>query len=412
MTIDLTIPPDVTEAEDLIACEDCESTEYVTELNGGMFCPDCRRDCAECDRTIYSDDTVIISAHRINRATGYWGYEDLTLCTDCASSCESCGEWALMDNLVSIGYGYYCENCYSSCENCGEYMTSGEDYCEDCDSGDHEGINSYGQTQVTKFFGGPLPKDDKGNQIGAYIGLELEISAEGRYSAMPVHDWASRHGHDGMFDCKEDSSVEGFEIVTQPMTPAYFESVDWDGFFNMLNHEYPLYGGNEPTQHGLHVHIGKVMFRGDDVAMAAYCYLMSQDQHLERISRRAPYHYCNKVNKPASVAIVANGKYTAQRTRLQQKSIYPGRDAINLLNSATIEIRAFSSTRSANEFRDAGRLTYVAAEYVKSLRVGKASIPPKALAWDMFARWTAVTYPEAFASIAGIATKGSNRKAV
>jgi hypothetical protein len=252
------------------------------------------------------------------------------------------------------------------------------------------------------WLGGPLPKNDKGEHVGYYVGFELEISADVSSGAMEVHAWSDRHMTAGALDCKHDSSVAGFEIASQPMTPAYFESRNWESFFRMLENEYPTYDRREPYDHGLHVHIGRVAFRRDDVAIAMFCYLLAQDgqKHLTRIARRDPYHYCKRVDKPVSTAIVRSKPYGRQGRRLSASGVYPGRDAINLENRETIEIRSFRSTRNADELRDAVRVVYLAADYVMSLRAS-GFVTPRALHWGAFAAWVKINHREAYKSIRG-----------
>jgi len=307
----------------------------------------------------------------------------------------------------------YCEECITYCDDCDEY-TIGQ--C-DCSSGDR--VRGYGHTAAHIFLGGPLPQDEHGNEDGYFVGFELEIAAtvsNGRrhIDVGPIKEWALANLTDReALDCKHDGSVQGFEIASQPMTPEFFESVDWESFMDVLNDNYPLaaFGWtDEPREHGLHVHIGRVAFRRDDVAQAAYSYLLSQEDHLERIGRREAYHYCNKVTKPVSASITQSKPYGRQGQRLRNQGIGHGRDAVNLTNQRTIEIRAFKSTRSANELRDAVRATYLAAEYIRDLRSGGWKATSQALHWSEFAAWVGARYPQAFASISGLSAKpGSNR---
>lgn len=335
-------------------------------------------------------------------------------CDECERTCENCGYEgsSYSGDWEYITYnGYVCSECVRYCEECGNHY-AGEDEC--CPRSAYDrGIHDYGHlTDPHLWLGGPLPRNEAGKQIGFYTGVEVEVTAPDDADAEPVYVWAAKHlGSRDAIQCKEDGSVNGFEIVTMPMTPEFFESVNWESFMDMLNREYPLHG-DEPYRHGIHVHIGRVAFKRDDVAIAAYCYLLSQGEHLERIARRAPYSYCEKVARPVSVSIVRNQPNSRQAQKLANQGVYGVREsAINLKPLNTIEIRAFKSTRKADELRNAVRVTYVAAEYIRSLRVGKAAISPKALHWSEFARWTAAHHPEAFASIAGIATKDSNAKA-
>lgn len=379
----------------VIRCENCEAEmeEEREDLYGGMgiLCEDCIPTC-DCGNTAYTTEIYTVNSGDY-------------LCEHCYASCEECGHVGHVDDFTYRDYfGHYCENCAHWCDSCDESYYS--DYCENCaDSDDEEGIREYGSTHPSTWYGGP------GGRY--YIGIEHEVYMDLPRSATHMHEWSAANVGTDFLDCKHDGSVIGYEIATQPMTPEFFENVDWDGYMQVLNDNQPVSGGVEPTDHGLHVHIGKVAFDRDEVAIAAFCYLIAQGTHLERIARREPYHYCNKVTQPVKVAI-SRGKQTAQYRRIMNTGnpVYAGRDAINLTNSKTIEIRAFASTRSANDLRNAVRVVYYAADYVNELRKSKRGLNRQVLAWAEFARWVAANHPEGFASIAGLETENepSNKR--
>lgn len=385
-------------------------------------------------------------------------------------SCFECGSnhpRQQMSNAVHVPNGarrnttqMVCENCRILCNQGGHYVT--EDNWNNGNDDEDEGpemcgvcwtayernqyrIRGYGHTHPTKWFGGPLPRE-AGKMQGFYLGFELEISTE-RRDAREIIEWERAHGMTGFFDCKSDSSVAGFEIATQPFTPEYFETMVADGrlasFFEMLDRAYPSsHGthngvGNEPTGHGLHVHIGRIAFQGDDLSLAAYSYLLGQDNgtHLERIGRRAATHYCTRVQRPASTALVwrkqedGHGRgtrdrwneetqsyevvpaYSNQFGRLVSAGVQATRSAINLTNSKTVEIRAFKSTRNPDELAAAIRLVYVGARYVRELRLSKKrqGLSPTALHWSEFCKWVGVEYPDAFAALSSMGSVTSDK---
>lgn len=383
----------------LDVCAECDESiepDDVRAIDGDTWHHHCRTRCEICERGFHPDDI-----HSIR-------YTEV--CENCSSACWECNDRHFNDEMQDVNGHMFCENCVRYCDSCCTYVQT--DYiqyserrdcyiCDDCGGAGGDGIREYGHTYPEMWLGGPLPRDEKDKIVGYYIGFELEISADRNVSATAVHDWAEEHMAHGALDCKEDSSVRGFEIATHPMTPAFFESVNWESFFDMLNDEYPIYG-EEPSDHGLHVHLGRVAFGRDDVLTACYSYLLSQSDHLDRIARREPTGYCRKVHKPVSATIVQHKPYSKQGVRLRYDGIYANRDAINLQNDQTIEVRAFKSTRSADELRDAVRVTYLAADYIVSLRpTGHQFISPKALHWSEFAKWVGKHHPEAYRSVVG-----------
>lgn len=368
-------------------------------------------ECADCGDTLTVGEDEITERHSYG-SPGGWATRPY--CSSHFTECPSCGDTHYHDDMITLADTdeQWCGGCVTTCDDCGECVSSTnyDGYCSECRDG---GLMGYGRTRPTTWLGGPLPKREDGSQIGYYLGIELEISAEynDRSGYSMVRSWLDDHmgGRENM-DLKHDGSVEGYELATQPMTPEFFENVNWESFFRMINDAHPI-SDDEPDAHGLHVHIGRTAFHRDDVAIAAFCYLINQGGHLERIGRREATHYCEKVHKPVSSAIVhRKGTRTTQGMRLHYNGTHVGRNAINLTSDATIEIRAFKSTRSANDLRDAVRMVYVAAEYIRDLRVGRKPCGPQALHWDTFAEWVKTNYPFAYPSIAGHQQKGSNRR--
>lgn len=400
------------ESEELTKCPECghkhPEGDMLRDWWGTIaLCPDCGGVCNECDNARPSDTLSLVGGEEV--------------CEACSSVCRNCSERVLNDDLRFLDYEdmHVCDECAVRCDDCDNYYLDGN-MCSSCGTSVRN-LNGYGSTEPFMWLGGPLPKVD-GHQDGYYLGFELEIFAE-TGDANVVNRWAAEHltSHEAV-ECKKDSTVEGFEIATQPMTPQFFEGVDWESFFVMLEDNFPLRGEEESTEHGLHVHIGRTAFERDDFSFAAFAYLLGQGNHLERIARRQPTSYCRKVDKPVSAAIMRlndespyrEGRrpaHAVQAQRARSKGVYPQRDAINMTRSTTVEIRAFRSTRSADDLRAAVRVVYLAADYIRDLRRGNALVSPRALHWSEFSRWVGVHHPEAFASVAGIpAPKGNGYK--
>jgi hypothetical protein len=292
----------------------------------------------------------------------------------------------------------FCQTHRQTCDDCGSevrQLTNGK--CGSCLKGK---IDGYGHTHAEMWLGGPLPDEKyrgRTMQSGYYIGFELEIGTEDAFPNS-VRDWAEEHmGDRGALECKEDSSVEGYEIASQPMTPDFFESLDWNNFFEKLNRDNPTPNGDdrEPYRHGLHVHIGRIAFRHSMTAMAAFAYMIDLQDNLSRIGRRSPYHYCKKVEKRVSTAAVSPyGRATKQYSRLRGAGFYAERDAINFANEHTIEIRAFKSTRQAKHFTRAVRWVYLTAEYIRDLQERNLLSSPKHLTLSMMKRWMREHHPD------------------
>lgn len=366
--------------------------------------------CHECSTDLPNDWERVGPVHEY--VGGTEGWTNVYYCGDCRETCQRCGTIEHPDYVQYVEETglYLCSGCHATCYQCGETVDRnargaysdrlGDWYCTEHRVNEDDRIRGYGHTRGEIWLRMPDEPSRRADPDRYYMGWELEIGTN-VMTAKHVRDWAEEHiGNRDAIVCKEDSSVHGFEIVSQPMTPAYFESLNWESFFEMLDEHHPLTGighyDTEPDDHGLHVHIGRVAFGKDDIMIAAYAYLLSQSDQLERIGRRRPTSYCNKVQNPVKVVIAGSEKADVQARRIKAMGIYPGRDAINLTNDQTIEIRAYKSTRNAAEFRAAVRTTYVAAEYVRSLRESRMGLGGKALHWDTFMEWVKVNYPDAY----------------
>lgn len=370
-------------------CTNCDRNRNGMQYIGDKpYCPYCVGWCPQCTGPMEFARMRYI-------ANDYYCLNHSPECYQCNTPLAN--EWYTWNGELM------CASCVPHCTDCNgivdedDYLDDEDGYlCSSCSRGD---LSGYGRTHPTMWLGGPLPKTDDNRLEGYYIGFELEVYAERTTRLRPIREWAEKHLTDrAALDLKEDSSVRGFEIATQPMTPEFFESVNWDSFFLMLNRTIPLprHLTDEPEDHGLHIHIGKVAFKGDDVALAAFAYLLgSDDQHMVRIGRREPTHYCEKTKKPVSEAIVSSRRGTAQAYKLERQGVYLNRGAINLANHNTVEIRAPKSTRSADELRSTVRMVYLAADYIRSLRfTNNGFIPPKALHWDAFTEWVEANHPD------------------
>lgn len=347
--------------------EPITARQYWRESRGKTVCSNCFASCDGC--------------HRFFKRSALTRLSSGEFCRDCVVPCQGCDDCT---NLIGRGTWQYsrgqlCDDCVPRCDNCGQELGDDEE-CSNCVNGQLEG---YHHTHAHSWLGG--------NTAPYYLGFELEISAD-RYNPRTkyVKDWAENNlGDTSYISCKHDGSVDGYEIVSQPMTPEFFESMDWESFFDALENVYLV--EREPSAHGLHVHISRSAFPTDS-AMAAFAYLLAKNsQHLERISRRCPTRYCERTYKPVSEAIATSQnqreKYTKQYRAIYNRT-YITRGAINFSNTATIEIRAGKSTRNAHEFKGQVRLVYVAAEYIRSLHFGNAGlIPAKALEWNSFVAW-------------------------
>lgn len=354
-------------------------------------------------------------------------------CNYCATPFMTRTEWS--------GHSTECGDCGE--RDCPQVFEQGEHYCEQSDDeqdgeyGTGTGVHNYSYTPRLQFRG----------EGDYHLGVELEISTVGDASAHPIYSWAQSHGYGSLFYVKEDGSVDGFEIVTHPMTPSFFESVDWDGFFAMLNETYPRHRNRrEPEGHGMHVHVSRTAFP-NRLALARWTYLLHAGRpDMERIARRTASSWARFSRTPVSDVIATNPPAYAQTPHiehphgsweyvdrycmcgcgqyLQQREFqllpvpprvwgrrgsgpnYPPRySAVNLINPDTVEVRLFRSTRSPDDFRDAVRTLVASVDYIR------ANVQPchatgggtrALLAWASFTEYVREQFAHLYPTVAGM----------
>lgn len=333
--------------------------------------------------------------------------------TDSANrvECADCGYW-FSTSVDQFGYSDFGGHLHT-CDNC-EYEYCGEQYtrCPDCGYSDDDG---YGDVNgIHDYSYRPRPIWFGGRNKPYYLGFELEVSSE-RFNVQPIYDWCTREGIPDFLYCKEDGSVEGFEIVSHPMTPEFFDTVRWDSFFTMLNEEYPTFDGTEPSGHGLHVHVSRTAFPYQST-LARWSYMLNTYQnHVRRVARRTSEHWARFTDKPVTLCLPFEraGRNRGQwqigeplacgccfervwiaeplperMTRQFQSYGMPERyQAVNLTNSATVEVRVFKSTRAVEEFVSSLHFVAATVEFVRTMQPWHAT--KQATSWETFADYVA-----------------------
>lgn len=345
----------------------------VETVDGNEGCTLCIQECHSCGNAHYTNTMVYIDGD--------------FYCSDCPQLCFECGGRLGEVNYRRYNGKHYCSLCVAYCADCGDsyFVSDGPE----CNCSDLVQIEGYNHTTPSMWLGGPLPRNHKGKLDGYYLGIELEVTAHDTDFSNTV-EWCESYIGAGALHIKEDCSVEGYELVFEPMTPQFFEAVNWRGFFLALDRDQYVRGDTEPEEHGLHVHVGRVAFRGRTSRLAAFSGIMGatgpDGTHMERVGRRDATSYCEVVPNPIQSAIVSKDTYSAQSVRIQRKGapISPyGRNAINFNRSDTVEIRSPKSTRDADEFMETVRTVYLAADYVRSMEF----LSPAAISWEAFTLW-------------------------
>jgi hypothetical protein len=250
----------------------------------------------------------------------------------------------------------------------------------------HPAIHNWSHKPEPLFRGtGPL-----------YFGLELEVSFYEETPGARCAQWFLRD----LGYLKHDSSVEGFEIVTHPMSYPWFMR---NFPFEMLERLSDAGGRIAISTNGLHVHVSRAGFSGASHAYRWMKLLYRNAGQVERIAgRHSRWATFDRNTRGAQFVHLKN-------TILRDKGLYPLSDdedreqagmshyaAINNLPRETYELRVFAATLKPELLKSRVQLVAASVEYTRKLRA-KDIARGKAWDWPVFATWVTEhkrTYPD------------------
>lgn len=257
-------------------CNDCDPDNYA-------ICDDCGELIEENKTLITHDDRII--CEECYECNGYFTCErcgkvvedchivhikdtEEYVCYDCADEnyyqCMECGEWYSSDKIITDTEGQYlCEDCYCdsyyTCAECGEFVhqdnaywdgRTDDMYCEYCYSNvaQNRFINSYHSNDDWIVH---YTEDEYNDYMSdkLTLGLEIEVAGDRNYA----EGFMERIDNDLVY-LERDSSVDGFEIITQPMTREYATEIFTDkiskGFEFLKEHNFEGHNAG-----GIHIHV-------------------------------------------------------------------------------------------------------------------------------------------------------------
>lgn len=313
---------------------------YFTEDDCNIICEDCFNDyyfiCEECGCVCSHDD-------------GYYVKDFGYICADCHDTstfqhCEHCGQLFRIEDTIfcESNCGYFCEKCSDYylyyCEKCGRYFLE-EDYdfdqncCDNCAI--HNNIGTYHSHSYTKKY---INYENE----GVFFGFELEVEGYEENSAEEL--LVSNLLLDNIDDIcleRDGSLVNGFEIISQPMSPAYF--------YNNFNYEKMMailkehgYTSHDNGDCGLHLHFDNSILTDDDISKIVFIYTHKYDFFI-KLSRRS-----------IQQAFEWAKKYCAddfdEQNKFKKNKGYGRYFAVNLNNFDTIEFRLGRGSLNVNTF--------------------------------------------------------------
>lgn len=306
--------------------------------------------------------------------------------------CTSCG-----DEFDRDYGGTFCEY-YEEwlCDSCGP--------C-DCDSCYEERQDS----RIHSYSYRPqfMPK---GNASEVMMGVELEVGDDQEAIADVVESIDAYENH---LYCKEDSSIDGAEIVTHPMTLAYAQQYPFDDMLAGLRGSRCYVNDG----YGLHVHVARDSFRQRTLrlpqgirngsalerqyrelrglaspvhTMIWLMFIQRNAEALQKLARRTNDEW-------ASFRRPQRGETRAKATGSRRWDRYL---AVNCNNRATFELRFFQATLSTREFYAALEFADASVRYTADL--ASADVLAGALSWERFTQWaTEQGYKNLVAEIIG-----------
>lgn len=247
--------------DDKIYCTECGelvSRDEVQWYDGEAYCESCFNDnftiCEDCNEIIPIEDSIYLDDY--NR----------TVCQDCLNDdyfqCEHCDTYLHRDDVFwGADDQPYCENCFydffTVCDNCGEIVGRDDVYyadddrylCENCYYQQYSNVIYSYHSELVEYlprYDGDIEMDAIEHAYDLY-GIELEITG----SKSTAEEFQNIMGDDVVL--MRDSSVEGYEMVSMPMTRAYF----YNHFIKTLNEGLTYLRDNDMSGHnggGIHIH--------------------------------------------------------------------------------------------------------------------------------------------------------------
>lgn len=255
-----------------------------------LYCPICdeliedTQDVIEHDGKVYHDDCFFENFTQCDYCNEYHPIEEITwldnynqhVCDDCLSEhfymCERCDEYIHEDDVYwGADEQPYCNDCFNEyfyrCDHCDEVLWRDDvwwdedgdyGYCHDC----YERL--FGSEVIYSYHGFDdyvpryLDDVDRNEHYNELYGIELEITGR-RNTADELQDIMGNS-----VVLMKDSSVDGYEMITMPMSRQYFYSE----FVPLLDKGLKYLRDNGMTGHnggGIHIHFKKLQ-RGLEVA--------------------------------------------------------------------------------------------------------------------------------------------------
>ena len=280
------------------------------------------------------------------------GGETLNLCDTCVSErivvCAGCEGNMLRGrtSLYQLDHSsdeYFCNSCYSdypACERCGDRFEE-DDLNEDglCSECKYNGaIRHYNyRPSNPSFF------KAKGTNPSYYFGLELEVlCSDASHNAYDLR----HNAPEDLIYFKSDGSIrgEGFEMVTNPFSWDYYKKAKGD--FMAILQELRDMEANPHESCGIHIHISRTAFKSQRHLYSFLRLITAENNRrfTKKIAGRSTDDWASLSNQGDHEDIINKAKHKNSTTDMGRYT------AVNMENSATVEVRIFKATLDDLEF--------------------------------------------------------------
>lgn len=360
-------------------CEDCNVAishfDSVYKGDGKYVCEDCAEDYVRCNfcgqlTTDFRDD---------NNGT--------IACYDCLDAgyvhiCSDCG--CITDDTYTTSDDYdLCEYCYSNhtveCDGCGatyydedclEYDEDEDQYfCPHCiEARERATIHNYSYKPSPKFR--KLEKEKDNNE---YFGFEIEVEGNCIY-AKEFLEKVNKETE--LVYLKYDGSVNGFEIVTHPMSRGFF----YEEFVPKLTEGMEFLrqiGFRGHNRAGIHIHVSSssisakmlknivnLMYQNKTEHRTTWRKIVQRKQYeLDRWASMSPSTLYNKTKTNTYKLIDFYNSQDRNRKPPIGSSKY---SAINTNNTDTVEFRVFNSNTRIERIIKNAEVIFSLLDYSKT----------------------------------------------
>lgn len=385
------------EPDDYVVCDDCgelvKEDETYTTHDSRLICTNCYDSngyyiCDRCGLAI--EDSYCIHIEDTNEY----------MCSDCADrycyQCMDCGGWYSSDRIITDNEGQHlCEDCYYNsyytCALCGEFVRTDDCYWDDCadepycaccyeEEFQNKFISTYhSHNKWTVHY----TENERNDYMSDKLTLGLEIEVEGDTDF--AEGFMERVDNDLIY-LEKDSSVEGFEIITQPMTREYATEV----FPNKISKGFEYLKDNDFKGHdagGIHIHVanyGDTRLTVYKLKRLLYNIDSKQQGLLLELTQRKKYELERWADNQVPYVMSIEDAY-------HQTSRY---EALNLDDrTGTLEFRIFNSNLRVEKISKNIEMVYALLDYINSSSWNSSS---DLYDWMRFVHDNNVNYPNLY----------------